>query len=92
MPEKQRVVMVLHYMEGKTQAEIAKILGVKEPAVQGRLVRGKEFLQRGLTKRGFAFGAACVTAMLEAGTTRAIPPNRLVIETVKAATASAMAS
>lgn len=42
MPQKQRAVMVLHYVEGYQIKEIAHILGITEHAVKKRLQRGRE--------------------------------------------------
>lgn len=46
LPEKQRTVLYLHYAEGWTVEEIAKILGTTASAVKMRLKRGREALRR----------------------------------------------
>ena len=46
LPEKQRTVIHLHYAEGWTMEEIAKILGTTASAVKMRLKRGREALRR----------------------------------------------
>lgn len=46
LPEKQRAVIHLHYGEGYTVEEIAKILGVGISAVKMRMKRGREALRR----------------------------------------------
>ena len=46
LPEKQRTVLHLHYAEGWTVEEIAKILGTTASAVKMRLKRGREALRR----------------------------------------------
>jgi RNA polymerase sigma-70 factor (ECF subfamily) len=45
LPEKQRMVIVLHYMEGYKTAEIAKILRVPEETVRSRLKRARATLK-----------------------------------------------
>ena len=46
LPENQRTVIHLHYAEGWTVEEIAKILGTTVPAVKMRLKRGRDALRR----------------------------------------------
>ena len=44
VPQKQRVCMVLHFVEGFRYREIAEILGISEEAVRKRVARGsREF-------------------------------------------------
>ncbi len=49
LPQKLRIVTVLHYMEGYRVDEVAKALGVTKGAVCSRLFRARELL-RGLLK------------------------------------------
>jgi RNA polymerase sigma-70 factor (ECF subfamily) len=46
LPERQRVVMALHYLEGLSIAEIAATLSVSEGTVKTQLHRGREGLAR----------------------------------------------
>ena len=46
LPEKQREVVHLHYAEGWSVEEIARILGTTVPAVKMRLLRGREALRK----------------------------------------------
>ena len=46
LPEKLRTVIHLHYYEGYTVEELAKLLGVSVSAVKMRLMRGREALRR----------------------------------------------
>lgn len=50
LPEKNRGVVILHYLEGYSVEEIAKILQLSSSAVKMRLMRGREFLKEELEK------------------------------------------
>lgn len=55
LPSSDREVIHLFYYEGFSTAEIAGILGQKEPTVRSRLMRGREKLRRVL-KEAYDFG------------------------------------
>lgn len=55
LPSSDREVIHLFYYEGFSTAEIAGILGQKEPTVRSRLMRGREKLRRVL-KEVYDFG------------------------------------
>lgn len=46
LPEKYRAVVCLHYFEGYSFQEIAKLLGVGASAVSMRLVRARSILKQ----------------------------------------------
>lgn len=50
LPEKNRGVVILHYLEGYSVEEITKILQLSSSAVKMRLMRGREFLKEELVK------------------------------------------
>lgn len=50
LPEKYNGVIILHYLEGYTVEEIARILQLSSSAVKMRLKRGREFLKEELEK------------------------------------------
>lgn len=50
LPEKYRVVLVLHAVEGYRTEEIAKIIGKTSSAVKMRLSRGRKLLEESLRK------------------------------------------
>lgn len=45
LPTKQKIVLLLHYVEGYKVDEIAKILAITASAVKKRLQRGRELLR-----------------------------------------------
>ena len=46
LPEAQRTVIHLHYYEGYSLQEIARLLGVTVPTVKMRLKRGRDALRK----------------------------------------------
>lgn len=50
LPPKYRAVIHLHYFEGYSSSEIAKILGISATAVTTRLARGREKLKNLITQ------------------------------------------
>jgi RNA polymerase sigma-70 factor, ECF subfamily len=48
LPPNLRVVMQIRYREEASVAEIAKMLGISEPAVKSRLLRARSKLRRRL--------------------------------------------
>ncbi len=58
LSEKLRTPLILHHLEGKTQEEIAGLLGVSQATVQRRLSTGLDLLRTHLS------GLGCVTALV----------------------------
>jgi RNA polymerase sigma factor (sigma-70 family) len=54
LPDRLRIPVVLYYLEGRSYAEAATLLGVPEATVRGRLVRARDRLRDRLTRRGLA--------------------------------------
>ena len=50
LPDKYKAVMILHYLEGYSVEETAKMLGLSASATKMRLKRGREFLKEELEK------------------------------------------
>lgn len=50
LPEKYRAVIILHYLEGFSVPEIAKMCGISISATKMRLLRGRDILKKELEK------------------------------------------
>ncbi len=48
LPEKYRIVMILHYLEGYPVKEVARLCGLTQSAVKMRLARGRDALKQDL--------------------------------------------
>ena len=83
LPDRVRTPMVLRYLQGKSNAEVADELNLSESAVEGRLKRGRNQLRIRLARQGVGFVAAI--AILETMKTPAIATQpTLVSDTVAA--------
>jgi len=83
LPERYRLPVILCYLEGKTNEEVAQQLNWPVGTVKGRLSRARDLLRSRLTRRGLALSAAFLVTALANGTVIAdVVPPRLVDETV----------
>jgi RNA polymerase sigma factor (sigma-70 family) len=83
LPEKYRVPVILCYLEGKTNEEVAQLLHWPVGTVKGRLSRARDILRSRLTRRGLALSAALLVTSLSNGTVIAdVVPCNLIDETV----------
>jgi RNA polymerase sigma factor (sigma-70 family) len=64
LPEKYRTTLVLCYLEGRTQEEVAKLLACPLGTVRSRLAHGRKLLRARLEKHGFKSTAEAMTAIL----------------------------
>ena len=77
LPAGYRAAVVLRHVDGLSQAETARELGISQSAVSMRVARGLEKLRARLAKRGAMLSAAILGTLL-AGRASAAPPAGLV--------------
>ncbi len=58
MPEKYRVPLILHHMEGRSHAQTAAITGCSAETIAVRLHRGREMLRKRLDRKGISTSMA----------------------------------
>jgi RNA polymerase sigma factor (sigma-70 family) len=84
LPERYRIPVILSYLEGKTNEEVAELLQWPVGTVKGRLSRARELLRARLGRRGLALSTAFVVAALSRETASAgAVPTELVERTVQ---------
>jgi RNA polymerase sigma factor (sigma-70 family) len=84
LPERYRIPVILSYLEGKTNEEVAALLRWPVGTVKGRLSRAREMLRSRLVRRGLALSAAFLMTALSHGTVFAeVVPAELVRRTVR---------
>jgi RNA polymerase sigma factor (sigma-70 family) len=64
LPDKYRIPVVLSYLEGKTNEEVAELLHWPVGTVKGRLSRGRALLRSRLMRRGVALSLAALLMQL----------------------------
>jgi RNA polymerase sigma factor (sigma-70 family) len=85
LPAKYRIPVVLYYLEGRTNEEVAGELRCPIGTIKTRLSRAREMLRKRLTRRGLALSAAAFSTALLAETSAASLPPLLIDSTLKAA-------
>lgn len=78
LPDKYRIPLVLCYLEGKTNEEVARHLGCSVGTIYSRLARARKRLRDRLTRRGLAVSVALVVVALAAlpqDVSAAVPPE-----------------
>ena len=77
LPDKYRIPVILSYLEGKTNEEVAELLHWPVGTVKGRLSSARALLRSRLTRRGMALSAAFLSSALTDGAVFAevVPPE-----------------
>ncbi len=73
LPDDLREPLVLHFLQGRPQTDVAEALGVSQPAVSMRITKAVERLRRQLGPTGTALSVAGLVALLEAHSAEAAP-------------------
>jgi Sigma-70, region 4 len=85
LPERHRAPLVHCYLEGKSQDEAARLLGVSRPALKKRLEAGRALLRTRLVRRGLGPAAVLAVSAWPSAKAAALIPLTLADSTVKAA-------
>jgi len=86
LPTKFGILIVLSYMEGKTNEEVAELLQCPVGTVKGRLSHARDLLRRRLMRRGTVLSAAFLLTALSRGIVSAeTVPAELTNRTVRLA-------
>ncbi|MCH8204374.1 MAG: sigma-70 family RNA polymerase sigma factor, partial [Candidatus Hydrogenedentes bacterium] len=75
LPEQLSCVVVGHFLEGRSQADLAQSLNLSPSAVSRRIDRAVELLRSSLHKRGLTVGLALLPGMLAEAASAAIPKS-----------------
>jgi RNA polymerase sigma factor (sigma-70 family) len=89
LPLATRVPLVLCYLQGKSNSQVAKELGLPLGTVKGRLARGRELLRDRLEKRGLTLSTAVLAALITEQAASGMPPGMLLVSIASAARAFA---
>lgn len=84
LPNKYRQPLVLHYLTGKSQKDVAAEMGLTEGAVDGLLKRGRHALRTRLYRRGVTLGAVWIVLNWTEQAAQAAPLVPLTQTTVQA--------
>ncbi|HOX04932.1 MAG TPA: sigma-70 family RNA polymerase sigma factor [Planctomycetota bacterium] len=88
LPDRYRTPLILHHMEGRTQEEVAALLGVPTGTLSAQLARGREMLRERLGSRGAVCSAALLAGLLANHSLEPLPGS-FAISAAKAAALAA---
>ena len=74
LPDKLRMPLIRHFLEGRKRQEIARELGIPRTTLNSRIEKGIEDVRRALKKQGISILSAVLTSMLVAEQSHAVPP------------------
>jgi RNA polymerase sigma factor (sigma-70 family) len=75
LPEDLRAPVLLHFLEGRTQSEVAAALGINQSTVSRRLEKGLEALRGQLKRSGVLVSLAALGVLLSEHAAVAAPPS-----------------
>ena len=73
LPEKYRMALIMHHVEGLSEGEVARAMGCRPGTLSWRLARGRELLRQRLERRGSVIPAATLTGLLAAASGPQLP-------------------
>jgi RNA polymerase sigma factor (sigma-70 family) len=85
LPDRDRTLLVLCYLEGRSQSEAARLLAITTDAVNSRLKRARDLLRRRLTRGGRIVSTAALAKVLSSSAAEAALPAPLLRLTVRGA-------
>src|SRR5437762_11399301 len=87
LPARCREPFALCYLEGKTNAEAARLLGCPKGTVQSRLTHARELLRAALARRGLVLSASLLATMMPQPAAATAAGARLIESTLRMALA-----
>lgn len=75
LPDELRVPLVMHYLESRSQSDVAEVLGLSQPTVSRRIEKGVEVLREELGMLGLAIPVGALALLLTEKTTEAMPAS-----------------
>lgn len=73
LPNDERMPVMLHFLDGRSQTEVGRDLGISQSEVSRRVQKGVESIRSFLDARGLVCGVALLTASLAQGCAPIVP-------------------